>query len=205
MTTASDLAAAGTATLGEAWEAARVIDNPPLPLTPEMSVAGVALTVQCKPGDNLAIHRAIAAAPCGGAVLVVDYGGCVSSGPFGEIMAVACQMRGIVGLIIDGAVRDSVQIAQMGFPVFARGKNIRGTKKDDHGALDIPLEMGGTIIQPGEMVVADADGIVVFPQHEADDALTAAQVRLKGEDSVMARLRAGETTMQIFQLDKSER
>jgi 4-hydroxy-4-methyl-2-oxoglutarate aldolase len=204
MTIANDLATAGTATLGEAWKTARIIDDPPLPLAPEMSVAGVAITVRCKPGDNLAIHRAIAAAPCGETVLVVDYGGCVTSGPFGEIMALACQMQGIGGLIIDGAVRDSVQITKMGFPVFARGKHIRGTFKNDQGTGDIPLEIGGTLIQPNEMIVADADGIVVIPLHEAESALDAARNRLKVESGVMARLKAGETTIKIFQLDEQE-
>jgi 4-hydroxy-4-methyl-2-oxoglutarate aldolase len=119
-------------------------------------------------------------------------------------MALACQMQGIGGLIIDGAVRDSVQITKMGFPVFARGKHIRGTFKNDQGTGDIPLEIGGTLIQPNEMIVADADGIVVIPLHEAESALDAARNRLKVESGVMARLKAGETTIKIFQLDEQE-
>jgi 4-hydroxy-4-methyl-2-oxoglutarate aldolase len=134
-------------------------------------------------------------------MLFVDYSGCITSSPFGEIMALACQVRGIVGLIIDGSVRDSLQIADMEFPVFARGKNIRGTEKKDNGVLNIPLEIGGILIQPGEMVVADADGVVVFPFHDAENVLDVARKRIKNETSVMARLRAGETTIQIFKLE----
>lgn len=202
MTLASDLASVGTATLGEAWKTALIMSSPPLPLMPEMSVAGGAITVRCKPGDNLAIHRAVATAWHNDAVLVIDYGGCTTSGPFGEIMALACQMRGIKGLIIDGAIRDSVQMTRMGFAVFARGKAIRGTEKSDQGTFNIPIELGNVSIGPDDMIVADADGIVVFPRSEAEEALRAAQSRIAAEEVVMARLKAGETTVDIFELDK---
>lgn len=200
MTLAVDLAAAGTATIGEAWQSARIMDAPPRPLVPEMVAAGIAVTVRCKAGDNLALHQAIANAPLGDTVLVADYEGCLSSGPFGEIMALACQMRGIVGLIIDGAVRDSVQIANLGFPVFSRGLSIRGTTKTDNGSHGLAVEIGGVVIESGEMIVADADGIVVFPFHEAANVRNAAQSRIAAEAKVMARIRAGETTTQIYQI-----
>ena len=126
--TASALLALGTATVAEAWPATRLVAAPLHPLAPGMALAGPALTVRCRPGDNLALHLAIAAAKPGD-VLVVDYGGSLDSGPFGEIMALACQMRGLAGMVIDGAVRDTAQIAALGFAVFARGCNIRGTVK----------------------------------------------------------------------------
>lgn len=143
MTLSDDFAAVGTATVAEAWNTSRIMDDPPYPLVAGMALAGSALTDRCRPGENLALHRVIAALPSDGGVLAVDYAGCLTSGPFGEIMAVACQVRGVVGLIIDGAVRDSLQIANMGFPVFARGKNIRGTEKRAPGELNIPVKIGG--------------------------------------------------------------
>lgn len=202
MTTLSDLDEMGTATIAEAWTASRVMEDPPRPLIQDMSIAGYAMTVRCCPGDNLALHRAIADAPSGDFVLVVDYGGCVSSGPFGEIMALACQVRNIVGLIIDGAVRDSVQISKMGFPVFARGKSIRGTSKNDKGLINVPLEMGGIVIETGDLVVADPDGIVVLSPCDRDGAISAARARISTEADIMLRLKAGETTMHIFKFEQ---
>jgi 4-hydroxy-4-methyl-2-oxoglutarate aldolase len=200
--TAAALLSHGTATLGEAWPAARLIDAPLRPLAPGMVVAGPALTVRCKPGDNLALHLAIAAARPGD-VLVVDYGGSLASGPFGEIMALACQMRGIAGLIIDGAVRDSAQIAALGFPVFARGLNIRGTAKLDRGEVGEPVSMGHATIAHGEIILGDADAILVLAAEDLPAALAAAETRTEREAVMMDRLRLGETTLEILGLGET--
>lgn len=200
--TAQALVPLGTATLGEAWPAARVMDAALRPLAPGMAMAGLALTVRCTPGDNLALHLAIAAARPGD-VLVVDYGGSLDSGPFGEIMALACQMRGIVGMVIDGAVRDTAQIAGLGFAVFARGINIRGTVKRDRGQIGVPVTMGGVTIAPGDIVLADADAIVVLSAQDLPDALAAAESRAAREAVMMQRLRQGETTLEILGLKES--
>ena len=161
MTASAMLLALGTATLIEAWPATRLIAAPLHPIAPGMTVAGPALTVRCQPGDNLALHLAIAAARPGD-VLVVDYGGSLESGPFGEIMALACQMRGLAGMVIDGAIRDSVQISTLGFPVFARGRNIRGTVKQDPGQIGGTIHIGGAPVANGDVVLADADAIVAI-------------------------------------------
>lgn len=199
--TATDLLPLGTATLGEAWPATRLIEAPLRPLAPGMSLAGPALTVRCKPGDNLALHLAIAAAR-GGEVLVVDYGGSLDSGPFGEIMALACQLRGIVGMVIDGSVRDSAQIAALGFPVFARGLNIRGTGKQDRGQIGSPVTLGGIAIAPGDIILADADAIVTLAPGDLSAALAAGRARVAKEAGIMDRLRQGETTLSILGLDR---
>lgn len=203
MTIAARLAALGTATLGEAADDARLPKVRLRPIAPGMRLAGPARTVRCLPGDNLALHRAIAAADAGD-VLVVDYGGSIDSGPFGEIMALACQLRGIAGLVIDGAVRDSEQIAALGFPVFSRDLNIRGTTKRDPGAIDVPLEIGGVQVLPGDMVVADSDAILVLPSATVGAALTAGEARVAAEARMMERLRAGETTLSILGLDRED-
>ncbi len=197
--TAADLLPLGTATVGEAWPGARILTAPPRPLAVGMALAGPALTVRCQPGDNLALHRAIAAAK-GGEVLVVDYGGSVDSGPFGEIMALACQLRGIVGMVIDGSVRDSEQIAALGFPVFAKGLNIRGTTKRDRGQIGVPVTIGGVRISPGDIVLADADAIVTLAPDDLAAALAASKARAAHEAVTMERLRQGDTTLAILGL-----
>lgn len=199
MSLAARMAALGTATIGEAAPSARIVALPLRPLAPDMVAAGPALTVRCRPGDNLALHRAIAAAVPGD-VLVVDYGGSTESGPFGEIMALACQLRGIAGLVTDGSVRDSARLIEMGFPVFARGLNIRGTTKRDRGEIGQPVTLGGVRIERGDLVVADADAVLVVPAADADAALSAGEARAAKEARMMERLRAGETSLQILGL-----
>ncbi|AZL60226.1 RraA family protein [Tabrizicola piscis] len=196
---AADLLPLGTATLGEAWPGACILTAPPRPIAPGMALAGPALTVRCQPGDNLALHRAIAMAK-GGEVLVVDYGGSVDSGPFGEIMALACQLRGIVGMVIDGSVRDSEQIAALRFPVFAKGLNIRGTTKRDRGQIGVPVTIGGVRVSPGDIVLADADAIVTLAPDDLAAALAASKARATREAVTMERLRQGETTLAILGL-----
>jgi 4-hydroxy-4-methyl-2-oxoglutarate aldolase len=203
MTFAERLAALGTATLREAAAGARVPNVQMRPVGPGMRVAGPARTVRCLPGDNLALHLAIDKARAGD-VIVADYGGSTESGPFGEIMAFACQMRGIAGLVIDGAVRDSMQIATMGFSVFARGLDIRGTTKLDRGDIDTPVEIGGVTICPGDMIVADADAVLVLPAKSVNEALSQGEKRVANEERMMERLRAGETTLQILGLDRKD-
>jgi 4-hydroxy-4-methyl-2-oxoglutarate aldolase len=196
---ATDLLALGTATVGEAWPAARLVSAPIRPLATGMTLAGTALPVRCRPGDNLALHLAIAVARPGD-VLVVDYGGSLESGPFGEIMALACQMRGIAGMVIDGAVRDSAQIVELGFAVFARGLNIRGTVKQDAGQIGAPVTLGGVEIAAGEVILADADAIIVLVADDLAPALAAARARAALEAQMMERLRQGETTLSILGL-----
>jgi 4-hydroxy-4-methyl-2-oxoglutarate aldolase len=201
---AARLAALGTATIGEAWPSARIIGLPLRPLAPNMAVAGPAFTVACRPGDNLALHRAIAAAAPGD-IVVVDYGGGTDSGPFGEIMALACRLRGIAGLVTDGSVRDSARLIEMGFPVIARGANIRGTTKRDQGEIGEPITLGGVRIERGDLVVADADAVIVLPASDAEAALAAGEARAAAEARMIERLRAGETTLQILGLTDGEK
>lgn len=204
MTPAACLAELGTATVGEVVATARIIDLPIRPLAPEMIVAGPALTVRCQPGDNLALHLAMAASQPGD-VLVVDYGGSTESGPFGEIMALACQVRGIAGMVIDGSVRDSRSIVATGFPVFCRGLNIRGTTKQHRGEIGGTIRLGSITIERGDMVIADNDAIVVLSPDEATVAVSAGRVRAEKEAQMMARLRGGETTLQILGLSEGDR
>jgi 4-hydroxy-4-methyl-2-oxoglutarate aldolase len=165
------------------------------------ALAGPAATVLCPDGDNLWLHRAIyQAAP--GSVLVAEIGTGEDFGYWGEIMATAAMERGIAGLVISGCVRDAVQLRQLGFPVFATGTCIRGTVKDPHrpGAIGSRLRLGDVGISPGDLVVGDADGVVVVPAAQAEDAVAAGAARERKEAGVLDELRAGGTTLEIFGL-----
>jgi len=129
-------------------------------LRPRMKVAGPALTVEVRPGDNLMIHAAIAMAKPGD-VLVIDGKGDQTSALMGTIMMTACRQLGIAGVIVDGAVRDSLEIDEMDFPVFSVGTNPNGPTKNIGGRIGHPISCGGVSVQAGDFVLADADGIVV--------------------------------------------
>lgn len=195
------LAGLGTATIGEvAPGPLRLLDGGLRPVTPLVPpVAGVALTVRCRPGDNLALHLALSSARPGD-LLVVDYGSDRTSGPFGEIMATAAMRAGIRGLVIDGAIRDSMQIAKMGFGTWCRGTAIPGTRKDDRGAIGVPCIVGGVEIRPGDIVVADADAILALDPDDLPAILDAGRIRQEREARALSRIEAGETTCDIFGL-----
>lgn len=195
------LAALGTATIGEASSnGVRILHGRVRALAePAPSVCGTALTVRCRPGDNLAIHLALAGARRDD-ILVVDYGGDTGTGPFGEIMAFAAQHAGLRGLVIDGAVRDRAAIVRMAFPVFCRGTAIPGTSKADRGEIGTACTIGGTKVASGDVVVCDGDAVVAFDPGAAEDILIAGRARLDAEARIMERLRAGETTCEIFDL-----
>ncbi len=187
----------GTATLHEASGQRGALPSGIRPLTKAMRVAGPAFTVETPPGNNLAIHRALAAAAPGD-VLVVSTGGHYEAGYWGDLMTVAAIERRIAGLVIDGSVRDSEAIERLQFPVFARGLSIRGTKKDPGGELQTPVTLGDVIVAPGDLVVGDADGGVVVHRARVAEVLERAREREKRELEAIARLRKGETTLQIF-------
>jgi len=151
--------------------------------------------------DNLFLHHAIyAAAP--GDVLVADCGDGAEYGAWGEVMAVAAQARGIAGIVTSGGVRDSLQMLALGFPVFAANVCIRGTSKDPLGAGSIgePITLGGTIVHAGDLVIGDADGVVVVPAAKAAAILADARRRDADELDLFARLRGGETTLSLYRL-----
>lgn len=197
-----ELAALGTATIGEvAGGAVRILDAGIRPLAAQAArTAGYALTVRCRPGDNLALHLALAQVTVT-EILMVDYGGSTSSGPFGEIMALAAKTRGARGLVIDGTVRDRTQIVAMGFPVFCRGTAIPGTTKQDRGHIGVGCTFGDIPIEQGNIVVADADAIVVFDARDAGDILAEGTARIRRETDIMERIRNGETTCAILGLN----
>lgn len=162
---------------------------------PGARVAGPAFTVQGAGGDNLALHHAVYAAPAG-SVLVVDCNG-AQFGHWGEILSVAAQAQHLAGLVIDGGVRDTAEVEQLGFPVFSRNNSVRGTRKLFRGALGVEVEVGGVSVRAGDLVVGDA-GVVVLPVDLVPVIVTAADERVRNEEQVIRRLRAGETTLDLY-------
>ncbi|MBA3946168.1 MAG: RraA family protein [Herpetosiphonaceae bacterium] len=163
-------------TLADVLTRDRVMDSGIRPLWPEMPrIAGPAYPVRCAPGDNLMLHAAIyRAAP--GAIIVVEAGDLDYAVAGGNVCAVA-QKHGIAGFVVDGVIRDLAEARERGFPVFARGVSpIPGTK-DKVGVLNGPVRCGGVDVLPGDVVVADEEGIVVVPVARLDATLTAAQAR----------------------------
>jgi 4-hydroxy-4-methyl-2-oxoglutarate aldolase len=171
------------------------------PLAPGTRVVGPARTVWTKPGQNAAIHRAVASAKPG-EVLVVDAGGPNNFGPFGDILAFACQNAGISGLVIDGTIRDTQEIRKMGFPVFCRGANPAATKKKDLGRVNSPIGCGGVEVFPGDYIVADDDGVVVIPKNLISGVIDLAILVLERKEEIKTKLKAGKTTCEIFKIPK---
>lgn len=192
----------GAATLHEASGQRGALPSGIRPIAPTMRVAGPAFTVATPPRNNLWIHRALAAASPG-EVLVASTGELCEAGYWGDIMTVAALERGIAGLVIDGCVRDSEAIARLGFPVFARGLSIQGTKKDRDapGSLQMSLALGDAVVEPGDLVVGDRDGVVVVARARVASVLEAARERARREAEVVERLRKGETTLRIYGWD----
>jgi 4-hydroxy-4-methyl-2-oxoglutarate aldolase len=196
----ADLERMGTATVHEAAGRAPVADPAIRPLWPGATLAGPAFTARCDPGDNLAIHRALASASPG-EVLVIEAGGHVA-GYFGELMTAAARARGIAGLVIDGGVRDAAAIRAAGFPVWCRGVSVLGCQKRTPGQVGFTVACGGVLVHPGDLVIADDDGVVFLRPAMAEAVRGAGDERLARESGYLARLERGETTMQVLGLSQ---
>lgn len=167
------------------------------PIAPGMKLSGPAYPLQLKPGDNLALHEALYQAPAG-SVLVIDAFDFLEAGPFGEIMAIAAQVRGLSGLVTSGSVRDRDAIAALGFPVFSKGLCVRGTDKHVPAMLDSSIVIDGVSVAPGDWVLGDSDGVVAIPARRAADVLELSIEREAKERDIIARIRQGARTLDIY-------
>jgi len=161
------------------------------PLSKAMKVAGPAFTVEVRPGDNLMIHAALLLAKPGD-VLVVDGKGDLSCALTGGLMAAQAKAAGIAGFVIDGAVRDTDEGAQGDFPIFAAGCNPNGPQKGVPGWINIPVSLAGTAVNPGDLVVGDADGVVIIPREQAEKVIGGAQAKIDAEAARMKEIEAGK-------------
>lgn len=178
-----------------------VMDSAIKPIDPKTHMIGRAVTVDCYPGDNLALHQGIYAAEPGD-VLVCDCKGFTEAGHFGDIMATACQVRGLAGVVIDGSCRDSEDIRELGFPLFVRAFNPSGTVKESLARINVPIVAGGVSIRPGDIIFGDCDGVVVVPQEKEDQVFEKAMAKYNRELEIREALYAGKTTLEIYGFDK---
>ncbi|MBP5801429.1 4-carboxy-4-hydroxy-2-oxoadipate aldolase/oxaloacetate decarboxylase [Microbacterium maritypicum] len=193
---AQELLRLGSATLYEASHSDCFLDPAFRPAWDGAQLVGRAYPVSAQVGDNLALHHGIEAAGDGD-VLIVDAGG-AAFGYWGEVMTVAAQARGIRGLVIDGGVRDTAQLAALGFPAFSTSISIRGTIKQWPGSVGLTITLRGRVVRRGDVIVADGDGIVAIPAERYDEVLDASRDRAAKEEGYMARLRDGETTLDVY-------
>lgn len=185
------------ATVHEAAGRTGALSHAVKPIASGMKLSGAAFPLRLCPGDNLALHEALYEAPAG-SVLVIDAYDYLEAGPFGEIMAVAAQVRGIAGLVTSGSVRDRDAIASLGFPVFSKGLSVKGTVKDVPARLRRPVVIDGVEIHPGDWVLGDSDGVVVIARERAELVLQRSIEREAKERVIIDRIRAGERTLDIY-------
>jgi 4-hydroxy-4-methyl-2-oxoglutarate aldolase len=195
---AAELLELGTATLYEASGIDCDLDPAIRPSWPGAKVCGPALTVRTGDGDNLALHLALERAAAGD-VVVADAGG-LPCGYWGEVLAVAAQVRGVAGLVIDGGLRDVDRLAELGFPAFSRYISIRRTRKSTAGEIGGRVRVGGRAVARGDVVVADGDGIVVLPRDGVVGVAAAGVARMEKEMAFLERIRAGEATADLYGL-----
>jgi RraA family protein len=153
-------------------------------------LVGTAFTVRTRPGDNLAIHKALELVGPGD-VIVVDGGGDETRALVGEIMKNIAEHRGAAGYVIDGAIRDVAAFAASDFPCFARAVIHRGPYKSGPGEINVPVSIGGSVISPGDIVVGDEDGVVSFPAAIAETLLEAVHAQIKREEDTLTAIREG--------------
>jgi 4-hydroxy-4-methyl-2-oxoglutarate aldolase len=188
----------GAATVGESG--GRPMRSRIGPVWRGARVAAPAFVVRCTPGDNLAIHVAVTRAPAG-SVLAVEVGIERELGYWGEVLTTAAIARGLTGLVIDGCVRDVAALEAHKFPVFSTGVALRGATKELPGATGGPAEVGDVLVQTGDWLVGDADGVTVVPAAHLGDVLAAAQTRAEREKALFDALRDGKTTVELLGLD----
>ena len=191
------------ATVHEAAGRIGALSSAVKPIAPGMKLSGPAFPFSLKPGDNLAIHEALYAAPAG-SVLVIDAYDYLEAGPFGEIIAVAAQVRGIVGLVTSGSVRDRDAIASLGFPVFAKGLCVKGTDKVHPARLGSAVVIDGVVVNPGDWILGDSDGVVVIPSGQSAQVLDQSIQREAKERDIIERIRQGARTLDVYNFGSNQ-
>lgn len=189
----------GAATIYEAQGAKGALDHGIKPIDPTVRLAGPALTVDCRPADNLMLHYAVQKARPGD-VLVVDAKAFMEAGPWGDVLTLQAMQVGIAGLVINGCVRDANLIIELGFPVFCRGLSIKGTGKFQPGRINVPITIGDTLIHPGDYIVGDRDGVAVIPAGELEQTLSRSLAREEKEAGQRKAIEQGVYTAELLGL-----
>lgn len=177
-----------TSIISDCMEKMFAIDSKIRPFHPKPMMAGHAITIHCPPGDNLVLQKAIELAEPGD-VLIMNTGGDTSQAPVGEIVVSNSIRRGAVGLVIDGAIRDSDILPTLSIPVFAKGVTHRGCYKDGPGEINVTIACGGVVVRPGDLVVGDSDGVVIVPHEEAEGLLPKLIKMVEKEEKLLDQIR----------------